>query len=101
MDKVTKMLNRVSIDPNQPIFVISAEEAVRNLMEAIEEFCPNLAIDQMAQEELATLIQSYGNSVTLYHPEQYHQERAALLENFSLLKQYGLTDQDCRSLEFS
>ncbi|MEO0092981.1 MAG: hypothetical protein ABIK67_01825 [candidate division WOR-3 bacterium] len=95
-----ELLRKVNINPSEPAFLITAEEALENLLEAIEEYCPNLKIEQMTKEDLETLFSSYAGSVINYHPENYHQERGALLECFKMLKRYGLTDDDYDSIDF-
>jgi len=95
-----KLLAKLGIKSNEPILLITAKEAMENLLEAIEEFCPNLEIDKMTKEDLLALLNSYSASVLNYHPEDRHQERAALLANFEMLKRYGLTDDDYDSLDF-
>jgi hypothetical protein len=87
--------------PGDPILSISAEEAILNLLEAVEEYCySDLRIEEMKKEDIETLLRSYGDAVITYHPEGHHQERAALLKCFDMLKQYGLTDDDYESLDF-
>ncbi len=97
---ILNLLKSLGINPYEPIFSITAEEALENLLEAIEEYCPNLKIEQMTKEDLETLFSSYAGSVINYHPENYHQERGALLECFKMLKRYGLTDDDYDSIDF-
>lgn len=98
--KPTTILRKVSINPDEPILLITAEEAMENLSEAIEECCPYLKINKMKKEDIETLLDSYSECIVDYHPEDYHQERAALLQNFEMLKRYGLTDDDYNSLDF-
>ncbi|MEO0114027.1 MAG: hypothetical protein ABIK93_00950 [candidate division WOR-3 bacterium] len=98
--KVEELLRKVNINPSEPVLLITAEEALENLLEAIEEYCPNLQIEKMTKEDLKTLLDSYAGSVINYHPEKYHQERGALLECFKMLKRYGLTDDDYDSIDF-
>jgi len=98
--KVSTILQNVGIDPDEPVLSISAEEAINNILEAIEEYCPNIEIDKMSKKELLSLILCYGNCVVNYHPEDYHQERAALLKNFEMLKKFGLTNEDYNTLDF-
>ncbi|RCK75827.1 MAG: hypothetical protein IGBAC_1102 [Ignavibacteriae bacterium] len=43
----------------------------------------------------------YADAVITYHPNDYHQERAALLKNEDILKKYGLTEVDIEMLDFS
>jgi len=94
------LLKRAGIDPNEPIILLTAEKSLENLLEAIEEYCPNLEIDKMTRKDILRLFNSYSNCVNNYHPENCHQERAALMENFEMLKRYGLTDDDYDSMDF-
>jgi hypothetical protein len=96
-----KLLRKLDINPEESALLITIEEAISNLVEAIEEYCPNLKIEKMSKGDLKELINSYGDCVVNYHPENYHQERATLLKNFEILKKYGLTDEDYDSLDFS
>lgn len=98
--KSSTILKKTGINPDEPILLITAEEAMENLSEAIEECCPHLKINKMKKEDIATLLDSYSECIVDYHPEDYHQERAALLQNFGMLKRYGLTDDDYNSLDF-
>lgn len=69
-------------------------------VELFEEYCPDLKIDKMTKEDLRALLDSYSDCVIQYHPENYHQERGALLRNFEMLKRYGLNDDDYACLDF-
>lgn len=95
-----KILKKAGINPEEPVLLITAEEALENLLVAIEEYCPDLKVNKMTKKDLKTLLSSYGYSVTMYHPEDYHQERSALLENFKMLQKYGLTEDDYDSIDF-
>lgn|SRR3990167_880676 len=94
------LLKKVGLNSDEPVFLITAKEATENLLEAIEEYCPNLKINKMTKEDITTLLYSYSNCVINYHPENHHQERAALLENFEMLRGYGLADDDYNSIDF-
>lgn len=98
--KPSTILKKAGINLEQPILLITAEEAMENLIEAIKECCPHLKINKMKKEDIGTLIDSYGGCIVDYHPEDYHQERAALLKNFEMLKPYGLTDDDYNAIDF-
>lgn len=98
--KELTLLKRANINPNEPALLVTMEEALENLLEAIKEYCPNLKINRMSKEDFRTLLNSYGECIINYHPENYHQERAVLLENFKMLKRYGLTDDDYDSINF-
>ncbi len=97
---ISALLKRRDINLNEPVLLITAKEALENLAEAIKEYCPNLKIEEMTKEDLETLLNSYADSVINYHPENYHQERGALLSCFAMLKRYGLTDEDYNSIDF-
>ena len=72
MESLT-LLKKVDINPDDPILLITAGEALENLLEAIEEYCPNLRISKMKKEDIKTLLESYGNCIVDYHPEAHHQ----------------------------
>jgi KaiC/GvpD/RAD55 family RecA-like ATPase len=98
--KPSTLLKRTGIDSEERVLLITAEEAMENLLKAIEEFCPHLKINKMKKENIEALLDSYSDSIINYHPENYHQERAALLENIEMLKSYGLTNDDYNSIDF-
>ena len=98
--KPTTLLKRTGIDSEEPVLLITAEEAMENLLEAIEEFCPHLKINKMKKDDIESLLDSYSECIVDYHPENYHQERAALLKNFEMLQRYGLTADDYNSIDF-
>ncbi len=96
-----KILKSKGIDPNEPVLEISREEALERFIEAIEEFCPNLKVESMSKNDLEILLDSLGDTTVNYHPENFHQERAALLENSEMLRKYGLTNEEVNSLDFT
>lgn len=98
--KTSTLLQTKGISPEKSVLLITAEEALENLLETIEKYCPNLKIDKMTKDDISTLLNSYADCVYYYHPENQHQERAVLLKNFEVLKQYGLTEDDYDSLDF-
>lgn len=98
--EVRELLKKKGINPDEPVFLITAEEALKSLLEAIEEYGPNLKVNKMIKEDIKALLGSYGHCVINYHPENYHQERAALLAKFEMLKRYGATDDDYDSIDF-
>jgi len=94
------LLKTKGIKPEDSVLLISAEEALENILETIDEYCPHLEMDKMTKDDISTLLNSYADCVYNYHPENQHQERAVLLKNFEMLKQYGLTEDDYDSLDF-
>lgn len=98
--EVEELLKKMDVSPDESVLCITAGEAMMRLLETVEEYCPNLHMGRMSKEDLSSLLRSYGSCVIDYHPESHHQERATLLENFEILKKYGLTDDDYDSLDF-
>ncbi len=91
---VFSLLENLNIKANEPVLFIIAKDAMENLLETIEVYCPHLKIDNMTKIDVEKLLTTYGDCVINYHPENYHQERTTLLKNFEMLKRYGLTDDD-------
>ena len=98
--KSLRILKSKGIEPSEPVLIISKEEALERLIEAITEFCPNLKVESISKNDLEILLDSLGSTTVNYHPENYHQERAALLENSKILQKYGLTDEEIKALDF-
>ena len=94
------LLKRKGIKPEESVLLITAEEALENILETINDYCPHLEMDKITKEDISALLNSYADCVYNYHPESRHQERAVLLKNFDMLKQYGLTEDDYDSLDF-
>ncbi|MCD6385428.1 hypothetical protein J7M23_06580 [Candidatus Sumerlaeota bacterium] len=98
---VNHLLSEANISEDEPVLLITAKEALENLDEAVQEYCPNLRLEQLEPADLRKLLFSYAQNIILFHPEDSHQERATLLENFEMLKQYGLNDEDYGTLDFT
>lgn len=94
------LLKKADINPDKPVLLITTIVVIENLWEAIEKYCPDLKIDKMTKEDLLTLVNSYGSCVINHSPGNYRQERAALLQNFEMLRRYGLTDEDYQYIDF-
>mgnify|MGYP001558299191 CR=1 FL=1 len=95
-----KILKSKGINPKESVLIINKAEALERLVEAIAEFCPDLKVESMSKNDLEILLDSLGDTTVNYHPENYHQERAALLEHSEMLRKYGLTDEEIKSLDF-
>lgn len=98
--KSENILKNVGISPDEPLIFMTAEEAIQNLMEMLEEIQIDLKMDKMSKEDIEALLSSYIYCIGLYHPENYHQERAVFLRNFEMLKKYGLEDDDYLAIDF-
>ena len=97
----TKLLSSKQINPSKIIFQITAEEALSSIEEMLTEFSFNIDFSKLSKEELEKLLFDYSDAVVTYHPDDYHQERAAILKNEKVLKKYGLTDTDIEDLDFT
>jgi len=97
---VKKLLSSKQIKPSKIILQITAEEALGSIKEMLAEFSLKIDFNKLSKEELEKLLFDFADAVVLYHPEDYHQERAAILKNETMLKKYGLTDDDIDALDF-
>lgn len=95
-----KLLKQKGINPDEAVLEISREEALKSLMEAIEEHCPSVKIEKMSKKDLEGLVDSLGEDIVNYHPDNYHQERSALLGYIDALKKCGLTDEEESAIDF-
>ncbi len=88
------------INLEEPIVVCLKKEALENLSDTLLEFCPHVRFERCTEEELEQIFSFYSHSISMYHPENNHQERAALMESFEILKKYGMTEVDVENLDF-
>ena len=95
------LLKQKGINPNYSVLYITVEEALERLIETINDFELDINLHLMKKEELKVLIDSFGEAVIDYHPENDHQERAVLLKHSDMLKKYGLTDENICRLDFT
>lgn len=95
-----KLLKQKGIDPNKFILQVNAKEALEKLLEAVDQYCPSLKIENISKKDLRTVLNSLSGGIMVYHLENHHQERGALLENIDILRKYGLTKNEERVLDF-
>ena len=98
---VNKILSAKQIDPSKIILQITAEEALDSIKDMLLEFSLTIDLSKLSKDELEKLLSDYADTVVFYHPEDYHQERAAFLRNKTVLKKYGLTNGDIETLDFT
>ncbi len=96
----TKLLKQKGINPKALVLEINRAEALAGIMEAIEEYCPSVKIEKMPKKDLEGLVDSLGEDIINYHPENYHQERSALLGYIDALKKCGMTDEEEDMIDF-
>jgi len=80
-----QLLSSKQIEPSMAVLKITAEEALDAINEALLEFPIDFDFNKLSKEELQKLLLDYSDTVLSYHPEAYHQERAALLRNKDML----------------
>lgn len=98
--RALELLKQKGIDLNKPVLEISREGALEGIMCAIEEYCPSVKIEKMSKKDLEKLIDSLGVNIIDFHPEKYHQERGALLDNIEILEKYGLIAEEEDMIDF-
>jgi hypothetical protein len=82
------------------VLSITADVAIVSLLEMTENFCPRFKLSNLTRDELLSLLQSYAKCILLYHPENNHQERAALLANREILGRHGVTQEEIEAIDF-
>lgn len=95
-----QLLKQKKINPDKPVLQINRNESLVSIMGAIKEYCPNVKIEKMPKKDLEGLVDSLGESIINYHPEDYHPERSTLLNYIDALKKCGLTDKEEDALDF-
>jgi hypothetical protein len=96
-----KILSSKQIDPSKTILQITAEEALDSIKDMLLEFSLSIDLGKLSKDELEKLLSDYADAVVFYHPDDFHQERAVILKNETMLKKYGLTDDDIEILDFT
>ena len=96
----TKLLKEKGIDPKKLVLEINRAEVLVGIKEAIEEYCPSVKIEKMPKKDLEGLIDSLGENIINYHPEDYHPERSAFLCYVDALKKCGMTDEEEDAIDF-
>lgn len=96
-----KILSAKQISPSKTILQINAEEALNSIEEMLDEFSLSIDFNKLSKEELEKLLNDYADAVVFYHPDAFHQERAAVLKNETMFKKYGLTADDVVTLDFT
>ncbi|MEM2174123.1 MAG: hypothetical protein QXI58_00660 [Candidatus Micrarchaeia archaeon] len=100
MDKKAKnkFFKQIKIKPDEPILLVTAEEALENILEVCEQF--GISFDRFPKNKkfFQKLFETYANNLLLYHPDDFHPERKTLLDFADELK---LTDEEFKALDFS
>jgi len=96
-----KILKSVKLDPYESILLITREEAAERLLEFIKEWEFSIKVENISKEDWEIILDSFGDAIINYHPENYHQERIVFLRNTKMLKKYGLKGEDIQRLDFS
>lgn len=63
------LLKAKGIKPEESVLLITAEEALENLLETINDYCSNLQTGKMTTKDISTLLNCYADCVYNYHPE--------------------------------
>lgn len=96
-----RILEYKQINPQKPILLISAEEAISNLTEALNEFDLNLDFSKFSKEELEKVLSDYADAVVNFHPDDFHQEQITFIRNADIVTKYGLTREDLNRMDFT
>ncbi len=96
-----ELLSSKQIDPSKTILQITSEAALESINDMLSEFSLSIDLGKLSKDELEKLLLDYADAVVFYHPDDFHQERVVILKNETMLKKYGLTDDDIEILDFT
>ena len=96
-----EILSSKQIVPSQFVLQITAEEALDSIKDMLLEFSLSIDLSKLTKDELEKLLFDYADAVIFYHPDNFHQERAVILKNETMLTKYGLTYDDIERLDFT
>lgn len=95
-----EILKARKINPAKSVLRIGTEEAIEELLEFIKEWELSIRVEDIKKIDWEKILESYGDAIITYHPENDHQERGAFLRNEKILMKYGLTQEDIARLDF-
>jgi hypothetical protein len=94
-------LENAGLDPDSPLLEHpTLAEAVESLAATLENYCPDLDVEELAAEDWLALLAAYRETVLKHRPENETQERAALMSAWEVLERHGLDDDDFMGLDF-
>lgn len=95
-----QILQATKLNPDKLVLSVTTSEAIDRLIEFIKEWELSIKIGEINSKDWETLLNSYGDAVINYHPDNDHQERIVFLKNEKMLIKYGLTSEDITRLDF-
>jgi len=96
-----QILKKKKDDGSKLILYLDKEEALENLIEALEEYQVDFDLSHLSKKELKELFDNYADCIITFHPENHHQERAAFWRTRDILIKHGLSmDEINRAFDF-
>ena len=95
-----EILKARKINPEKSILRIDTGEAIERILKFIKEWELSIRVADIKKADWEKILNSYSDAIIFYHPENDHQERAAILKNERILMKYGLTKKDIVRLDF-
>ena len=103
MTNITQLFSSKGLNTNKVVLSITAEEAFLDIVAALD-YCGlanKVDFDQFTNTELQLVFTEYARTYATYHPENYHQARAAILAHFFIFERCGLTADDYYCVDFT
>ncbi len=99
--EISQILLSKQINPSRTIMRITAADVLYSLKEALDEFSLTVDFSKLSKEEMEKILSDYAEAMQNYHQDDFHRERATLIENEPALKKCGLRDEDFVMLDFA
>lgn len=101
MEIEKRILREKAINPEEPVIKTTKGEALVWIDEAIFEYTgKEIDFRKFSREDLEKILEKYGDEMINHLPEQYHQERATVINCEDIFIKHGLEEEDIESMEF-
>lgn len=102
MTNIAQLFTSKGLNTNKVVLSITAKEVFLDIVAALD-YCglaDKVDFNQFTTTELQLVFTEYAHTYSVYHPENYHQARAAILAYFSIFERCGLDADDYYLVDF-
>ena len=95
------------INPKEPFLYVTKYEALERLIDFFEDWETDFPgknavsiFTKITKDELEVVFNAFASSIIDFHPENYHQERGAILRSWKIFEKYGFDRCDYDYVDF-